>query len=331
MPIELDRQPETPDFHFPCTPIGKIKYPRAEFTVMARPFLKWAGGKRQLISEIEARLPADIDECTTYVEPFVGGGAVLFHLLETRSFDEVHISDLNPELILCYRTLQEDAPSVIKHLSKMIDAYPSQQDQRKNSFYGIREDWNRNVSKISGLSKTQKAKRAAQTMFLNKTCFNGLFRVNRRGEFNVPIGNYDNPSFSSREALLNVQSALQGVTIHEAPFEECEKWVNDATFVYFDPPYRPLSDTAHFVSYSKDDFDDQDQERLATLFSTLDDRGARLLLSNSDPKNTVPDDDFFDDLYTGYRIERVLANRAINSDPESRGSITELLISNDVR
>ena len=295
---------------------------------MARPFLKWAGGKRQLIPEIEARLPADIDGCTTYVEPFVGGGAVLFHLLGTRSFDEVHISDLNPELILSYRTLQEDAPSVIKHLSKMIDAYPSEQDQRKASFYGIREDWNRNVGKISGLSKTQKAMRTAQIMFLNKTCFNGLFRVNRKGEFNVPIGSYVNPSFPSPEDLLEVQTALQGVTIHEAPFEECEKWVSETAFVYFDPPYRPLSDTANFVSYSKGDFNDKDQERLAALFHTLDGMGAHLLLSNSDPKNTVPDDDFFDDLYSKFTIDRVQANRAINSNPDRRGPITELLVRN---
>jgi DNA adenine methylase len=315
-------------FHFLLPAIRKIKYPRAEFTVMARPFLKWAGGKRQLISEIEARLPEDIDDCTTYVEPFIGGGAVLFHLLKTRSFEAVHISDLNPELILCYRTLQEDAPKVIKYLSKLVDSYPSEQDQRKDSFYGMRKEWNSTVGRIEALSKAQKAKRAAQTLFLNKTCFNGLFRVNRKGEFNVPIGSYVNPSFSTPEDLLEVQSALQGVTIHEAPFEECEKWVNDRTFVYFDPPYRPLSKTSHFVSYSKGDFNDKDQERLAALFHTLDGMGAQLLLSNSDPKNTVPDDDFFDDLYSKFMIDRVLANRAINSNPDRRGAITELLVRN---
>ena len=295
---------------------------------MARPFLKWAGGKRQLISEIENRLPADIDECTSYVEPFIGGGAVLFHLLENRSFEEVHISDLNPELILCYRTLQEDAKGVIKHISKMIESYPSEQEDRKQSYYAIREDWNSNVGKLSSLSKPKKARRVAQTLFLNKTCFNGLFRVNRKGEFNVPIGSYVNPSFPNSEDLLEVQKALQGVTIHEAPFEECESWVNKDSFVYFDPPYRPLSETAHFVSYSKDDFDDQDQERLATLFRDLDQRGAKLLLSNSDPKNTVTDDEFFDNLYSGFNIQRISANRSINSIADNRGPITELLISN---
>ena len=295
---------------------------------MAKPFLKWAGGKRQLISEIEARLPADIDKCRSYVEPFIGGGAVLFHLLEKRAFEEVHISDLNPELILCYRTLQVDAKGVIKHLSKMIESYPSEQDDRKDSYYAIREDWNSNVGKFSSLSKAKKAKRVAQTLFLNKTCFNGLFRVNKKGEFNVPIGDYVRPSFPHSKDLLEVQRALQGVTIHEASFEECESWVSKDSFVYFDPPYRPLSDTAHFVSYSKDDFNDQDQERLATLFRDLDQKGAKLLLSNSDPKNTVPDDEFFDNLYSGFNIQRISANRSINSVPEKRGQITELLISN---
>ena len=295
---------------------------------MAKPFLKWAGGKRQLISEIEARLPADIDKCSSYVEPFIGGGAVLFHLLEKRTYEEVHISDLNPELILCYRTLQEDAKGVIKHLSKMIESYPSEQEDRKDSYYAIREDWNSNVGKIASLSNTQKARRVAQTLFLNKTCFNGLFRVNRKGEFNVPIGSYVKPSFPSSEDLLEVQKALQGVTTHVAPFEECESWVSKDSFVYFDPPYRPLSDTAQFVSYSKDDFNDQDQERLATLFRDLDQKGAKLLLSNSDPKNTVPDDEFFDNLYSEFTIDRVSANRAINSKGLKRGPINELLIRN---
>ena len=295
---------------------------------MARPFLKWAGGKRQLMNEIEARLPSDIEECKSYIEPFVGGGAVLFHLLETRTFEEVHISDINPELILCYRTLKSDAISVIKHLSKMIESYPTEQDQRKESYYAIRQDWNSNVGKIPSLSKTQRAKRTAKTLFLNKTCFNGLFRVNSKGEFNVPIGSYVNPSFPSSEDLLEVQSALQSVTIHEVPFEECENWIDGTSFVYFDPPYRPLSATSHFVSYSKGDFNDEDQKRLAKFFRTLDKTGAKLLLSNSDPKNTNPTDEFFDNLYSKFTIDRVSANRAINSKGLKRGPINELLIRN---
>ena len=295
---------------------------------MARPFLKWAGGKRQLLTEIEARLPPDISECTTYVEPFVGGGAVLFHLLERYDFETVHISDLNPELTLCYRTLQSDAQSVIDSLQLLIEGYPTDHEERKTVYYGIRDDWNSLVDELEGLSPEQQAMRVAQTLFLNKTCFNGLFRVNRKGEYNVPIGSYANPSFQSAEELLSVQEALRGVIIHTAPFQDCVDWSDGSTLVYFDPPYRPLSDTSNFVSYSKGDFDDEDQRALAEVYKELDGMGARLLLSNSDPKNSEGDDDFFDDMYSGFRIDRVSAIRAINSNPERRGKIKELLIYN---
>ncbi len=295
---------------------------------MARPFLKWAGGKRQLLPEIEARLPPEISECTTYVEPFVGGGAVLFHLLERYDFETVHISDLNPELTLCYRTLQSDAQPVIDSLQLLIEGYPKDHEERKPVYYGIRDDWNSLVDELEGLSQEQEATRVAQTIFLNKTCFNGLFRVNRKGEYNVPIGRYANPSFPSAEELLAVQQALRGVIIHTAPFQDCVDWSDDSTLVYLDPPYRPLSTTSHFVSYSRGDFDDEDQRALAEVFRELDRIGARVLLSNSDPKNTNADDEFFDELYSGFRIERVSANRAINSDTGSRGRITELLIGN---
>ena len=295
---------------------------------MARPFLKWAGGKRQMLPEIQARLPADIEQCTTYVEPFVGAGAVLFHLLENYEFENVHIADINPELILCYRTLQSSAPVVITHLQALVKAYPSDTEERKDFYYAVRQEWNDSVPLLNELSNDDQALRVAQTLFLNKTCFNGLFRVNRKGEFNVPTGRYVNPSFPTEEALLEVQEALQDVTIHLASFEKCIEWVDENTFVYFDPPYRPLSETANFVSYSKGDFNDDDQRRLAALFHTLNEQEVNLLLSNSDPTNTVPDDDFFDALYAGFQIDRVNANRAINSNPDRRGAITELLIRN---
>jgi len=295
---------------------------------MARPFLKWAGGKRQLLQEIEARLPHDIAECTTYVEPFIGGGAVLFHLLDKFDFDSVHISDLNPELTLCYRMLQEDARSVANSLRGLIDSYPTDQEDRKSVYYAIRDDWNSRVDDLQSLSTEQRETRVAQTLFLNKTCFNGLFRVNRSGGFNVPIGSYVNPSFQTEEELVEVQEALQGVSIHTSPFQECVNWLDGSSFVYFDPPYRPLSDTSNFVSYSRGDFDDGDQERLAEVFRELDSRGTRVLLSNSDPKNTEGEDDFFDEMYADFTIERVSANRAINSNPSRRGDITELLIRN---
>lgn len=295
---------------------------------MAQPFLKWAGGKRQLMKEIELRLPEDLESYDTYIEPFIGGGAVLFHLLKKYDFENVHISDLNPELILCYEMLKLDAKSVIKNLDKLIEAYPKEIDDRKEVYYKIRADWNEDVGNINSLSKSKKIKRVSQMLFLNRTCFNGLFRVNRKGEFNVPIGNYKKPSFPKAENLLEVQKALENVTIRLSSFENCESWVDKSTFIYFDPPYRPLSDTSHFVSYSKGEFDDGNQKQLAHTFRTLDKQNVKLLLSNSDPKNTVVDDEFFDELYSGFNIQRVSANRAINSNPDRRGIITELLISN---
>jgi len=295
---------------------------------MARPFLKWAGGKRQLISEIEARLPADIDRCKTYVEPFVGGGAVLFHLLETRSFDEVHISDLNPELILCYRTLQNDASEVITHLTTLSETYPTNQEGQSELFYNIREEWNLNVGRIDELSSGDRSLRVAQMIFLNKTCFNGLFRVNQNGQFNVPPNYSAKPSFPSPKDLLDVQESLNGVTIHTCSFEECENWIDDHTFVYFDPPYRPLPDSSSFVSYTKGDFNDDNQRELASFFRRITSKKARALLSNSDPTNTDPEDNFFDELYDGFRIDRISANRAINSKGDLRGPIREILVSN---
>lgn len=295
---------------------------------MAQPFLKWAGGKRQLMKEIETRLPKNLESYNTYVEPFIGGGAVLFHLLEKYDFENVHISDLNPELILCYEMLKLDAKSVIRNLDKLIEAYPEEIDDRKEVYYKIRTDWNEDVGNINSLSKSNKIKRVSQMIFLNRTCFNGLFRVNRKGEFNVPIGSYKKPSFPKAENLLAVQKALENVTIHLSSFENCESWVDKSTFIYFDPPYRPLSDTSHFVSYSKGEFDDENQKQLAHTFRSLDKQNVKLLLSNSDPKNTVMDDEFFDDLYSGFNIQRVSANRSINSNPNRRGNITELLITN---
>ncbi len=281
-----------------------------------------------MLTEIQSRLPTDIGQCTTYVEPFVGAGAVLFHLLENYEFESVHIADINPELILCYQALKSSAPSVISHLQNLIENFPEDSEARSEVYYQVRESWNESVDKIEHLSEEGYALRAAQMIFLNKTCFNGLFRVNRSGHFNVPVGSYTTPSFPTSDALLSVQEALQNVNIHQASFEECEQWVDENTFVYFDPPYRPLSDTSHFVSYSKGQFNDEDQTRLAEFFRSLDEQGARLLLSNSDPKNTAPDDNFFEDLYTGFSIERVNAKRSINSVGEGRGSIFELLISN---
>jgi DNA adenine methylase len=294
---------------------------------MAKPFLKWAGGKGQLISEIESRLPKDLSKIDTYVEPFIGGGALLFHMLEKYNFKNIHISDINPELVLCYRQIQSSVDDVIASLGELTGVYPEDEVLRSEFFYKIRELWNSNLD-IESMTDNEKSERVAQMIFLNKTCFNGLFRVNKGGRFNVPTGRYKKPSFTTPEALKEVSVALQSVTIHHGSYEECLKWVDGNSFVYFDPPYRPLSKTSSFVSYSKGDFNDENQADLASFTKVLDSKEVKFLLSNSDPKNTIPDDDFFDALYYGFEIERVFASRSINSDPEKRGKISELLIRN---
>jgi len=294
---------------------------------MAKPFLKWAGGKRQLITTIEGVLPKNIEELDTYIEPFIGGGALLFHFLEKNQFKNWHISDINPELILCYKRIKDSVKLVNTALNKLISEYPTDNESRATFFYEIRSQWNSNLD-IENMSKKKQCERVAQTIFLNKTCFNGLFRLNRKGEFNVPTGKYVNPSFPSNKDLIAVSKALSNVKIHLGAYDSAIDWIEGETLVYFDPPYRPLSKTSSFVSYSKGDFNDEDQNNLAEFCNTLDDRNVKFILSNSDPKNTVPDDDFFDDLYSNFTIQRVHAGRAINSNPEKRGKITELLVRN---
>ena len=294
---------------------------------MAKPFLKWAGGKRQLISEREKRLPSHINEIETYIEPFIGGGALLFHMLENYNFNQIHISDINLELVLCYRQLQSSVDDVISSLEKLVNEFPSSTEERSDYFYKIRDLWNSNLD-IESMTDEERSSRVAQMIFLNKTCFNGLFRLNRSGKFNVPTGRYKNPSFPSAESLKEVSHALQGVVIHHASYEKCLDWVDDKSFVYFDPPYRPLSKTSSFISYSKGDFDDDNQIELASLTKELHKKNVSFLLSNSDPKNTVKDDEFFDELYSDFKIDRVFASRAINSNPDRRGKISELLIKN---
>ena len=294
---------------------------------MAKPFLKWAGGKRQLLDEIRARLPNTIHEMDTYIEPFIGGGAVLFDMIDRFDFKNVHISDINPELVLCYKQIQSSVEEVIQSLEDLIEKYPKSEEKRDEYYYALRDLWNSNL-KIDTMTNKKKSLRVAQMIFLNKTCFNGLFRLNRSGKFNVPTGRYKKPSFPSAESLKEVNKALQGVIIHHASYEKCLDWVDGKSLVYFDPPYRPLSKTSSFISYSKGDFNDNNQTELASLVKQLHNKNVSFLLSNSDPKNTVKDDEFFDELYSDFKIDRVFASRAINSNPDRRGKISELLIKN---
>lgn len=297
--------------------------------IMAKPFLKWAGGKRQLIPEIEKRLPDDIATMDTYLEPFIGAGAVLFHLIEKYNFKNLHVFDVNSELILCYNAIKDSADNVWMELESLIKGYlPLNPQGRKEFYYMIRDSWNNVLIPEITSENIIDHKRAAMTIFLNKTCFNGLFRVNGKGEFNVPHGRYKKPSFPSREELVEVGKALQNVNIHLSSFEDSIEYVHGKTFAYFDPPYRPLSETSGFVSYTKGQFNDEDQIKLSDLVKQFTNLGAKVLLSNSDPKNTNPEDNFFDELYSDFIIDRIDCNRSINSVGNSRGPIKELLIRN---
>ena len=317
------------------TPVSSAKIEKVkscEISTMARPFLKWAGGKKQLLEEFDKRFPSDLlsGQINKYVEPFVGGGAVLFHVLQEFEFDESHIYDANEELILVYSVVQKDVDGLIEKLRVLQSLYLELDEEgRKEFFYDVRLKFNENKSKIDfetyGVDWVE---RASELIFLNRTCFNGLFRVNSKGEFNVPMGRYKNPKIVDEENLQNASIVLKNVIIHHGDFEDCKSVVDERTFVYFDPPYRPISKTSSFNSYSKDSFDDESQIRLARFYKKLHLKGAKLMLSNSDPKNENPDDHFFEDIYPEFKIERVPAKRMINAKGSGRGSINELIITN---
>lgn len=297
-----------------------------------RPILKWAGGKGQLLTQIEAVLPAELraGQVRRYVEPFIGGGAVFFHLAQNFALDEVYLSDVNEELILLYRVAQTETEALIEYLRGVEATYfaltPAAQ---KDYFYATRAHHNLQRPAIDFETPSAAwVERAAQIVFLNRTGFNGLFRVNAKGEFNVPFGDYKNPRLCDADNLRAVAACLRHVHLRRADFETCAEWVTPETFVYFDPPYRPLSATASFTAYSRFSFNDDAQRQLAHLFRRLDQQGARLMLSNSDPQQIDPADTFFEDLYRGFHLRRVIATRAINAKANGRGVLRELLITN---
>lgn len=299
----------------------------------AQPVLKWAGGKSQLLDEIAAHCPPDLGTkaIDTYIEPFVGSGAVFFALTNKFHFKKSYLFDVNPELVILYNTLKEDVGAVVDALEKRQDAYLAKdEDGRKAYYYAARAEYNETVAAAhrAAAKDPVNAKRAALTVFLNRTCFNGLFRVNSKAEFNVPFGRYKNPTILFESKLRAAAEALQTATIALTDFSKTAEYADKKTFVYYDPPYRPISKTASFTSYSKDTFSDAEQARLCSLYKELSAAGVRQLLSNSDPTNHDPADDFFDKLYEGFKISRVAARRVINSNPDKRGDIRELLIRN---
>lgn len=291
-----------------------------------RPFVKWAGGKGQLLPEIERYYPFAGGEVTKYAEPFVGGGAVLFDILGRFELEAVYLSDVNAELINAYTVLRDHAGELVERLSAIRAEYlPAGREGRKADYLARRARFNE--LKASAEASTA-VERAALLIFLNRTCYNGLYRVNRKGMFNVPAGEYKNPPICDGENLLAASEALKGAEIVCGDYRRAADFVDGRTFVYFDPPYRPLSVTANFTAYTEGCFDDGRQRELARFAGELGARGARIVLSNSDPKNIDPADAFFDEIYSDWQIRRVEALRMINSRRDARGPIKELLISN---
>lgn len=291
-----------------------------------KPFLKWAGGKGQLISEIKKYYPFGNGKITKYAEPFVGGGAVLFDILNKYDLEEIYISDINAELINTYIVIRDNIDALIAMLSAMQNEFnPLDTESRKVYYSSKRERFNH--LKVNGDKKINTEK-AALMIFLNKTCFNGLFRVNKKGLFNVPMGAYKNPMICDEANLRAVSEKLQNVKIVCGDYRESADFIDEKTFAYFDPPYRPITDTASFTAYTENLFDDEKQIELAAFIDKMHRKGAKIIVSNSDPKNSDTDDDFFDNIYSAHRIKRVEAARMINCNGESRGKIKELLISN---
>ena len=295
-------------------------------SIEAKPFLKWAGGKGQLLSQLSEHLPERISrEPFTYIEPFVGGGAMLFYMLQHfGNIKKAVINDINEDLILTYRTVKDDVEALISKLAKIEEDYLAivEQDKRSQLFYEIREQYNQHDGNA--------IERVSQLIFLNKTCFNGLFRVNKRGQFNVPFGKYANPTICNAEVLRADSQLLQSaqVEICQGDYAQILRHIDGLTFVYLDPPYRPLDATSSFTAYAKGDFNDDDQRALAAFCHQLSDAGCYWMESNADCSAKNPEDTFFEELYKDFRIERVYASRFINANPEKRGKLTELLIKN---
>jgi DNA adenine methylase len=283
---------------------SRARQPRLELAVpVATPFLKWVGGKGKLRHALSALMPPGVD-LMRHVEPFVGGGALFF----ARGPERALLCDINSDLIATYEAVRDEVSELLAQLARLARGHGEER------YYAVRERYNARKPK-------SRAERAAQFIYLNKTCFNGLFRVNRKGEFNVPMGRYANPNIADSEALLAASARLRHAELRCASFECLLSEARPGDFVYLDPPYEPLSRTANFTSYAQEGFSQEDQARLRDVFRELDRRGAKLMLSNSD----VP---LIRDLYRGYAIDVVMAPRAVNCDAKSRGPVRELVVRN---
>ena len=292
---------------------------------IAKPFIKWVGGKGQLIEQLEAKLPADFDnwDNATYIEPFIGGGAMLFYMLQQHpNIKRAVINDINPDLITCYRTVRDNVELLIPALRDIQAEYHALSDMeaKREMFMAVRQRYNeKNLDPIENTVKF---------FFLNRTCFNGLYRVNKRGLYNVPWGKYIQPQICDEYTLRTDSELLKRVEILEGDFEDTLSYAQGNTLFYFDPPYRPLSDTSSFNDYTKDAFNDDSQVRLKEFCDHINVDGHCFMLSNSDCKGKNEADNFFEVLYANYYIDRVMASRNVNANGAKRGKISELLIRN---
>lgn len=299
----------------------------------AKPILKWAGGKAKLIPIMELRYPKELNNGTikTYVEAFIGGGAVFFDIVSKFKFERIIINDINKELILTYKVVKDFPNELMNLLSTYQDKYNMYErlEEKQEYYYKIRTAFNEGKDSISYEKITfREIEHAAYMIFINKSCFNGLYRENKKGGFNVPFGKKNTINTFNKENIENVSEVLKNTIIVNGDFEELEKYIDDATFIYMDPPYRPLNATSNFNDYSKEPFNDESQIRLGEFCKRLSAKGAKIMLSNSDPKNIDENDEFFDELYKDFTIERIHASRMINSKGTGRGKVSEILVTN---
>ena len=292
-----------------------------------RPFVKWAGGKGNLILQLSNFYPNELRNgiIERYIEPFVGGGAVLIDILQNYDVRQAYAFDINIDLINSYNVIKNNVEELIINLKRTETEYLQlEQEERKNYFYNKRNEYNNYVVQ----ENEQNVQRAAQFIYLNRTCFNGLYRVNKDGKFNVPIGSYKRPTICDEENLRKLSGLIHNVQFQYGDYKKSVEYVTENTFVYFDPPYRPLNVTSKFTSYAKEDFNDDNQRELATFYRELNERNAKLMLSNSNPKNINEEDQFFDNIYQGFNIDEIYASRMINANSNGRGKISEILVTN---
>ncbi len=292
-----------------------------------RPFVKWAGGKGSLIPQLNNFYPYELKNgiIERYIEPFVGGGAVLIDILQKYDIQEVYAFDINIDLINSYNVIKNNVEELITNLKQMETEYLQLgQEERKNYFYNMRDEYNNYELE----ENEQNIQRTAQFIYLNRTCFNGLYRVNKNGKFNVPVGSYKNPTICDEENLRQLSQLIQNVQFQYGDYSKSMDYVTENTFVYFDPPYRPLNVTSGFTSYTKENFNDDNQRELATFYGELNERNAKLMLSNSNPKNINKEDTFFDNIYQGFNINQIQASRMINANSNGREKISEILVTN---